>query len=161
MPEFMLDSPARAVPCITLYGVPHQQEERPPALLLRRPECPRRWPAPHRPTNLSGNRRALSRLGETAHGSRPPVGHHPRVRSARSTLAGRSGFRRLEGAAGDVARAALGSFHRALSLAGRYPPHLPAGTEDRGGRLVPLHHSAAPLDLSSRTFPLPGFLGRV
>ena len=32
---------------------------------------------------------------------------------------------------------------------------------DRGRRLVPLHHFAAALNLSSPTFPLPGFLGCV
>ena len=65
------------MPCIALYGVPHQQEERPPALLLHRPECPCRRPAPHRATDLSGHRRALSRPGQRAHRSPSPLRQRP------------------------------------------------------------------------------------
>ena len=66
------------MPCIALYCVPHQQEERPPALLLHRPECPCRRPAPHRPADLlSGIRRALSRPGQRAHRSPSPLRQRP------------------------------------------------------------------------------------
>src|SRR5215813_2601006 len=62
----------------------------------------------------------------------PLSSDHTRVRPARSVVAGRSAFRSLDRAAGDVARTAVGSLHGTLSVAGRHPPHLSARPQDRG-----------------------------
>ena len=104
------------MPCIALYGVPHQQEERPPALLLHRPECPCRRPAPHRATDLSGHRRALSRPGQRAHRSPSPLRQRPATSVCPEPCGGPLRIPASGRCGGPVAPAALGSVHRPLSV---------------------------------------------
>ena len=48
---------------------------------------------------------------------------------------------------------------RALPVAGRDSPHLPARPENRSVRLVPPHHPAFAVGFSGRAVPLAGLLG--
>ena len=67
-------------------------------------------------TYYLGSAERLAALVKERTAPLPLSANGPRLRSARSSVAGRSGFRRLEGAGGPVAPAALGSVHRPLSV---------------------------------------------
>jgi len=68
--------------CITLYGLPRRQEERQPALLLRRRERPRGRSSTYRPPSLSRHRREGGCAGQRPYRSRPDFRRFPRFRTA-------------------------------------------------------------------------------
>ena len=142
-----------------VYCQPRRKEEGPPALLLRRRERPRRPPASHRPSERSRLRRKSRRLGSRSHRSDTVVRHHARFRPARCPVVGRPANRCLRSAAATLAPAALRILLRPLLAAGRHSSHLPARSQDRGGRLVRPHRAVTALGLCGGTIHLPSLLG--
>src|SRR5205814_40459 len=150
---------ANSYTCITLYGFARRQAERQAALLLRRGERPRRWPAPHRPPGLSRQCREGRGARQGPHGSRSSFSLVAGVWFARRSLARGAANRCVYSALVALPRSPLRTLARALSVAGGHPPRLSAGTEDRGAGLVSEHHSALSLGIPARAVPVAGFLG--
>src|ERR1035437_2637015 len=143
------------------YGFPDCQAQEAQTLLLRRRQRPRPGPSSHRPPNLSGQRRKGRRPAQGAHRSPPPLGHPPRVGSARSPLVSRSAIRRLRLAAVPLGTAPLRSLPGSLPVAGSDAPHLLAWSQDHGGRLVSADHPLPPLGLRAGALLPPSLLGRL